>query len=80
MDDLHLFKYSGKAKTNGEKMRELHQIWREVYTDLEQIKAVHNLDSAHCLERFVAKFPVELQKEYLKFKEKYENSDRSLRI
>ena len=74
--DLHSFRYSGKAKTDRAKVRELHQIWREVYTDLEVVDAVENLDNAHCIQGFISKFPVDLQKDFVRFEAETGNSAR----
>ena len=35
--DLHNFCYSSNAKTDGDKLLELHKAWRETYTDLQEI-------------------------------------------
>ena len=67
VEDLHSFKYSAKAKSETTKTRELYDIWREVYSDLEVVNAVSDLDNAHCMNGFVKKFPVLLKREYVKF-------------
>ena len=40
LGDLHNFCYTEDAKTDGEKLLELHQVWREIYTDLQVIGAL----------------------------------------
>ena len=75
--DLHSFRYSAKAKTDSAKVRELHQIWREVYTDLEVVNAVtDNLDNAHCIQGFISKFPKELKKDFVRFEGESGNKAR----
>ena len=62
---LHGFQCSGQAKTDVACFKELHGVWREVYTDLDKIHATANLDNALCIKTFIAKFPVEVQWSYV---------------
>ena len=76
--NLHKFCYSAQAKTDTAKIKELHQVWREVYTDLEKIKAVQNLDNAVAIEGFVCKFLLETRKAYVKFVREIVNKTKKL--
>ena len=46
------------------RFKQLHQVWKEVYTDLNKVKAVQNLDNALALETFVGMFPVVMRELY----------------
>ena len=61
---LHAFHCS--VKMDIARFKQRHQVWREVYTDLDKIKAVQNLDSALTLETYVGNFPVEIRKGSIK--------------
>ena len=39
-----------------------------MYTDLDKIDAATNLDNALCIQGFISKFPLEVQRSYVKFK------------
>ena len=76
--DLHEFRYTAQAKSDSAKTRELHRIWRQVYTDLEKVGAQENLDNDTVVQGFVSKFPLELRKEWVRFEEKAENDNEKL--
>ena len=65
---LHAFKVSKSAMTDAAKLKELHAVWREVYTDLDKIGAAGNPDNALAIETFVRKFPLEAQRAYVRLK------------
>ena len=58
---LHSFQCSGAANTDIARFKELHGVWREVYTDLDKIDATTNLDNTLCIQGFISKFPLEVQ-------------------
>ena len=62
---LHEFWFSGKAKNDPDKFLELYMAWRMCYCDLERINSVAQLDSAHAISHFVAKFPYSSKKSYI---------------
>merc|ERR1712237_117422 len=70
---LHEFKFSGKAKNDPDKFLELYTAWRTCYCDLERIDLVAQLDLAHALSYFVAKFPYGSKKSYISYCEKETN-------
>ena len=59
---LHSFQVSKSARTTTVKFKELHACWREVYNDLDKIKAAGTLNNPHALNIFVSNFldPVEI--------------------
>ena len=66
---LHAFQPSAAAKTDVAKFKEMHAVWREVYTDLEKVGAAGNLDNALAIEAFVTKFPLKSKEAYMRFEE-----------
>ncbi len=54
---LHAFQPSEGARTDHAKFRELHAVWREVFTDLDKVDVGYNLNNALVLESFIRKFP-----------------------
>ena len=77
MEDLHRFCYSKQAKTDGEKLLELHQVWREIYTDLQGIEMQENLSCPYTITCFVRKFPEEVFEEFVRFAMENHSEDKS---
>ncbi len=67
MSYLGAFQVSDGARTVHAKFKELHVVWREVYTDLLKIDAAQSLDNAFVLESFASKFPQAVQLAYAKY-------------
>ena len=59
--DLERFDYSEEARTDGDKLLELHRAWRDVYLDLAAVGKEGDLNAVHILVEFVKKFPVCIQ-------------------
>merc|ERR1712239_52571 len=62
---LHAFQPS--ARSDAEKFKELHAVWREVYTDLDKVNAAGNLDNALAIEGFIKKLPLKSREAYVRF-------------
>ena len=62
----YLYAFCCMAKMDIAKFKQLHQVWREVYTDLNKIKASQHLNNALDLESFMGKLPVDMKKSYIK--------------
>ena len=55
---LHAFQVPEEATTDSTKFPALHSIWREVYADLEKVKATENFNNPLAIENFMKKLPL----------------------
>ena len=67
MEDLSKFYYTNEARTDGDKLLELHQAWRGVYLDLKQVGEESSLDYLPYFNGFVKKFPDVIKREFVRF-------------
>ena len=65
---LHTFQVPKTATTDGARFKELHRVWRKVYTTLDKIKAAAHLDSPLAINAFVRKFPASSRQSYARLK------------
>ena len=64
--DLERFDYSEEARTDGDKLLELHRAWRDVYLDLAAVGKEGDLNAVHILVGFVKKFPDALRRGFVR--------------
>ena len=50
--DLNAFRFSTQAKTPAAKTMELHEVWRDVYCDLENVGCEADLDPSSVVQVF----------------------------
>ena len=72
--ELNAFRISAQARTEAAKMMELHEIWRDVYCDLEYVGCEADLNPNSVVQVFVSKFPTKLKDYWIDFFEKPENA------
>ena len=73
VDDLNQFQFPAHVKTDTAKAMELYEIWRDVYTDLEHVNSLGDLDVNTVVKGFISKFPDRMQDDWIKFEELPEN-------
>ena len=61
VDDLNQFQFPAHVKTDTAKAMELYDIWRDVYTDLEHVNSLADLDVNTVVKGFISKFPDRMQ-------------------
>ena len=72
--DLNQFRFPAHVKTETAKALELYEIWRDVYTDLENVDREGALDGDSVVTGFITKFPDKMQDDWIKFEALPENS------
>ena len=72
--ELNAFRISAQARTEAAKMLELHEIWRDVYCDLEYVGCEADLNPNSVVQVFVSKFPTKLKDFWIDFFKKPENA------
>ena len=65
--DLNQFRFPAHVKTETAKALELYEIWRDVYTDLENVDREGALDGDSVVTGFISKFPDKMQDDWIKF-------------
>ena len=73
---LHSFQVSKSAHTTTANFKELHVCWREVYNDLDKVKAAGTLDNHHALNIFASKFPESCRDRYVDLKNQSSLKDK----